>query len=112
MNCIIWTDGKNEPGTMGVRFKDDDLAEVEEGPGDGGLSQSLAKSFRKRMQFIRAAQDERDFYAMRSMRSEKLKGARDHQYSIRLNDQWRLILEFEGKGEDRKVVIVGIEDYH
>jgi len=64
------------------------------------------------MQFIRAAADERDFYAMKSLHFEKLKGARDHQRSVRLNDQWRLVLEFEGKGQTKVVVVKEIEDYH
>jgi proteic killer suppression protein len=72
----------------------------------------MVKAFRKRMQTIRAARDERDFYALQSLRFEKLKGARSHQHSMRLNDQWRLILEFEGKGEKKTLVVVGIEDYH
>jgi plasmid maintenance system killer protein len=31
---------------------------------------------------------------------------------MRLNDKYRLILEYEGKGPDKTVVIVEIEDYH
>jgi len=49
---------------------------------------------------------------MRSFRFEKLRGKRGHQYSMRLNDQWRLILEMRGKSSDKTIVIVGIEDYH
>ena len=49
---------------------------------------------------------------MRSLHFEKLKGGRRHQYSMRLNDQWRLILEMEGKGHEKILVIVAIEDYH
>jgi proteic killer suppression protein len=64
------------------------------------------------MQFIRNAPDERDFFAMRSLRFERLKGGRSHQYSMRLNDQWRLILKLEGSGKDKVVAIVAIEDYH
>jgi proteic killer suppression protein len=64
------------------------------------------------MQMIRAALDERDFYAMKSLRFEKLKGARQKQHSMRLNDQWRLILEFEGEGATKVVVVCEIEDYH
>ena len=41
---------------------------------------------------------------------EKLKGDRARQHSMRLNDQWRLILEFEGAAPDETVVIVSIED--
>ena len=31
---------------------------------------------------------------------------------MRLNKQWRLILEFEGQGTDKAVVVVEITDYH
>jgi plasmid maintenance system killer protein len=31
---------------------------------------------------------------------------------MRLNDQWRLILEIEEDGQGKTLVIVGIEDYH
>jgi len=46
------------------------------------------------------------------LRFEKLKGARSHQRSIRMNDQWRLILQLEEEGEAKTVLIVSIEDYH
>ena len=99
---------------MEVRFDDDeDLDRLETDPDfTGGRPAAAVKGFRKVMQFIRAAADERDFYAMRSLRFEKLQGARDHQRSMRLNDQWRLIVELEGKGENKVVVVKGIEDYH
>ena len=64
------------------------------------------------MQQIRAADTEMDLYAMNSLRLEKLKGKRKHQHSMRLNDQWRLILEFREGTPNRKLLIVGIEDYH
>jgi proteic killer suppression protein len=48
----------------------------------------------------------------KSLRFEKLQGDRAHQHSIRLNDQWRLIIEFDGTSPNKKIVIVGIEDYH
>jgi toxin HigB-1 len=64
------------------------------------------------MQAIRAAHDERDFYAMKSLRFEKLEGDRSSQRSVRLNDQWRLILEFSGEAPAKTLLIVTIEDYH
>ncbi len=99
---------------MEVRFDDDDdLDRLEADPAfTGDRPPAVVKAFRKVMQFIRAAADERDFFAMRSLRFEKLKGARDHQRSVRLNDQWRLVFEFEGKGQTKVVVVKGIEDYH
>ena len=43
------------------------------------------KAFRLRMQTIRGARDERDFYVLKSLRFKKLEGQRKHQYSMRLN---------------------------
>lgn len=63
------------------------------------------------MQWIRAAPDERDFYRMKSLHYEKLKGKRSHQRSMRLNDQYRLILEIE-EIKGRTLVVISIEDYH
>ena len=49
---------------------------------------------------------------MKAMRLEKLKGDRKGQNSIRLNDQWRLIVEFEGKDQNTTVNIIEVVDYH
>jgi len=65
-----------------------------------------------RMQLIRAALDERDFRNQQSLRFEKLKGQRSHQHAMRLNDQFRLILEISGEARSKVITIVGIEDYH
>ena len=70
------------------------------------------RAFRKRMQAIRAAPDERVFYRMKSFHYEKLAGARSHQRSMRLNNQFRLIVEYEGKSPNKTVVVIAIEDYH
>jgi proteic killer suppression protein len=96
-----------------VWYKDDSLDQLErDAKYDGGYSEAVVKAFRRRMQYIRAAADERDFYAMKSLRFEKLKGQRADQYSMRLNDQWRLILEINLEGSNKKLSIIGIEDYH
>lgn len=98
---------------MEVQFKDADLDILEQDANfNAGLSQSLVSAFRKRMQQIRAAPDERVFYALRSLRFEKLKGGRSHQHSMRLNDQWRLIIEFDDSKSPKEIIIIGIEDYH
>jgi toxin HigB-1 len=96
-----------------VRFKDESLGKLErDAKYNAGYNEAVVKAFRKRMQMIRSATDERDFYALRSLNFEKLKGERKHQYSMRLNDQWRLILELEGEGPNKELLIIGIEDYH
>lgn len=98
---------------MKVRFRDDKWDRLETDPKfDAGFPGPVVTKFRQRMQMIRAAPDERVFHRFVSLRFEKLKGKREHQYSMRLNDQWRLIVEFEGKARNKVVVVVGIEDYH
>ena len=97
---------------MEVRFGDDRLDRLELGSGgDGGFPASVVRAFRKRMQQIRAADDERVFYVLKSLHYEKLHD-RPRQHSMRLNDQWRLILEYESVGRNKIAVIVAIEDYH
>ncbi len=96
-----------------VSFKDGSLEKLEQDASyNPGYSAAIVKAFRKRMWAIRNAADERDLREMKSSRLEKLKGDRKGQYSMRLNDQWRLLLEIEGKGTNKRIVVVAIEDYH
>jgi len=98
---------------MEVEFKDNALDRLETDPrAPTTLPQPAVRAFWKRMQFIRSAVDERDFRQMKSLHFEKLKGARKSQYSMRLNDQYRLILEFKKERNTKTVSIVSIEDYH
>lgn len=97
---------------MKVRFRNDCLNRLEiDAKEDCGFPQSVVTAFRKRIQMIRSAKDERDFYALKSLHYEILQG-RESQHSMRLNNQWRLVIEIEGKGENKTAVIVSIEDYH
>jgi proteic killer suppression protein len=96
-----------------VEFGDDDLDRLETDPTyEAGLPPGIVRAYRMRLQFIRNAPDERDFYSMKSLHFEKLKGSRSHQHSLRLNDQWRLIVELIGKQPNKVVRVVSIEDYH
>ena len=108
---------------MDVRFRTADLRSLEVDAGfTMGLPREVVRAYRKRLRLIRAAADERDIRAIRGNRFEKLRGDRSHQHSIRLNDQWRLILEFEHIDlehpdfghlrEGKIVIIVSVEDYH
>jgi toxin HigB-1 len=98
---------------MEPEFADDDLRRLESDPTfDAGFGREVVKAFRKRMQIIRAAPDERDFYALKSLHFEQLDGERQGQHSMRLNKQWRLILKLV-KRDSRKVVVINeITDYH
>jgi toxin HigB-1 len=98
---------------MDVTFQDQSLDRLETDAGySAGFGSDVVKAFRKRMQQIRAATDERTFYAHRSLHFEKLKGARQGQFSMRLNDQWRLIVEFRGTAPRKTVHVIEIADYH
>jgi proteic killer suppression protein len=98
---------------MEVEFEDESLGQLESEPTyAGGFDAVIVKAFRKRIQFIRAARDERDFYAMKSLNFEKLKADRAGQHSMRLNDQWRLILRLEKRDSGKVVVVIEIVDYH
>jgi proteic killer suppression protein len=73
---------------MEVQFRDAKLDRLEIDPRyDGGFSHAVVTAFRKRMQMIRAADDERAFYQMKSLHFEKLQGSRSHQHSMRLNNR-------------------------
>ena len=66
-----------------------------------------AVAFRK-LDMLRRAACIRDLRVPPGNRLEKLKGDRKDRYSIRVNDQWRIVFRWNrGDAED-----VRIEDYH
>lgn len=75
-------------------------------------SDEVVRSFRKKIQMLAAAKDERDLSSSRGLRFERLKGTRRGTCSIRLNDQYRLILRFRTDSSNRVVVVVELVDYH
>ncbi|MDR3469877.1 MAG: type II toxin-antitoxin system RelE/ParE family toxin [Xanthobacteraceae bacterium] len=98
---------------MEVEFVDEILERLErEFQFTGGFSAEIVRAFRKRMALVRSAIDERDFYQMKGAHFEKLKGSRSHQRSMRLNKQWRLVMELSEGASEKTVKIVSIEDYH
>jgi len=98
---------------MDIIFEDDSLKRLEEDPAyDAGFDRAIVRSYRMRLQLIRAAQDERSFYAMKSLHYEKLKGNLDGLYSMRLNKQWRLLLKLRKEDSGNLVIVISISDYH
>lgn len=98
---------------MDFRFDDAALERLYTDPKySHDLPAAAVAAFHRRMVTIRSAPDERVFYGLKSLHFEKLKGARKHQHSMKLNDQWRLVVELQGKGPDKVVAIISIEDYH
>lgn len=98
---------------MEVEFEDSSLLRLaSDASYDAGYDWVVVRAFRMRVQLIRAAEDERAFYQLKSLHFERLKGERQGQSSMRLNNQWRLILRFREKEDGKVVVIISITDYH
>ena len=99
---------------MLVEFANDALSRLEKDINfSDGLGQALVRRYRYVMNIIRQAPDERDFYALKSLHFEKISGKRTHQHSMRLNDQFRLIVELVERSETCKIIrILEITDYH
>ena len=76
-----------------------------------GMSPALVKGFRKVLQAIRAADDERDLYDRPALRFEKLERSK-HAHSLRANDQYRVIVEIMGVSPNKSIRVIRIEDYH
>jgi len=88
---------------MEVEFADADLDRLEtDVKFTAGFDAAIVRGYRKVIQAVRAAHDERDLYALRGLRFEKLKGKRNHQRSLRINDQWRVILELKSASANHR----------
>jgi len=73
---------------------------------------NVVESFFDIMAIIHAALNESDIRAFKGLRYEKLKGDRQEQVSLRLNDQYRLIIEIGNDASGKVIWIIEITDYH
>ena len=72
------------------------------------LPHNIQRTARRKLLYLNDAEDLRDLLAPPGNRLEKLSGYRAGQYSIRINDQWRICFNWQD-GRARDVEIV---DYH
>ena len=70
----------------------------------------IERAARLKIDRLEAASSLRDLAALPGNRFEALKGDREGQYSIRINDQWRIC--FEWQREHSGPTSVEIVDYH
>ena len=68
----------------------------------------IQRTARRKLIYLDDAEDLQDLRAPPGNMLEKLKGDRAGQYSIRINDQWRICFEWD----DNKARNVEIVDYH
>ncbi len=83
-----------------------------EGKGENKYPSEVVDAFFRVMASISAANDIRDFYNLKSLHFEKLKGKRKNDHSMRLNKQYRLTMEIVEQNRKDTLLILDIEDYH
>lgn len=98
---------------MKFRFQDEDLERLySDVDFRSRFSNSVVRGFRKCVNLIQAATDERDFYALKSLHFEKLQGDLAGKHSMRIDLQWRLLVSLEKEGIGKTVLVIEIVDYH
>ena len=85
-----------------------DLVEEQMSKETRSFPRDLWRNARKKLAMLHAAKRVEEMRIPVGNRLEKLKGGRQDFYSIRINDQWRIVFRFEsGNAHD-----VSVEDYH
>lgn len=89
-------------------FRCDETEKIINGTESTDLPHDIQSRARRKLKMIHNAREIRDLRSPPSNRLEKLKGDRKGEYSIRINDQWRICFEWKA-GHAWNVEIV---DYH
>ena len=89
-------------------FRDRDTEAVFRGKPCGRFARAVQRAAQRKLRILDAAETLDDLRVPPGNRLEKLMGKRQGQYSIRVNDQWRVCFRWtEGDAHD-----VEITDYH
>jgi len=89
-------------------FASDEAKKIFLGQLSTKLPKDIQRTARRKLIYLDDAEDLQDLLAPPGNRLEKLKGKRAGQYSIRINDQWRICFQWV----DNKARNVEIVDYH
>ena len=93
---------------MIISFRNKDIRKIWEGERFKGLSTELQEVTRRKLRMLNNSQNLSDLQIPPSNRLEKLNGNFKEFYSIRINDQWRIIF----KWNNGNAIDVEIIDYH
>ncbi|HEY5364084.1 MAG TPA: type II toxin-antitoxin system RelE/ParE family toxin [Aestuariivirga sp.] len=93
---------------MILTFRDRETERVWQGIRSRHLPDDVQKIGLRKLLYLNRAMKINDLREPPGNRLEPLRGKRQGQWSIRINDQWRICFEFEN-GEARNVEII---DYH
>ena len=89
-------------------FKDKETEKIYSREGSNRLPQDIQQTALRKLRMINNAKTMSDLKLPPANRLEKLKGSRDGQLSIRINDQWRVCFRWHGSDAYE----VEIADYH
>ena len=93
---------------MIISFSDKETTEIWGGKRVANLPNEIQERARRKLRMLNNAQDVRDLQIPPSNKLEKLKGKYKDFYSIRINDQWRIIFKWEDNNSSEVLII----DYH
>ncbi len=88
-------------------FQDEETKKVFDGYRSLKIDQSILNVARRKLRMINAAKVVEDLRVPPGNRLEKLLGDLESSFSIRINDQWRIIFDWKDGAEN-----VRIADYH
>lgn len=89
-------------------FADEETEKIFNGRISRKLPPDIQRTARRKLLYLDDAEDLQDLRSPPGNRLELLRGNRAGQYSIRINEQWRICFHWtEGKAQG-----VRIEDYH
>ncbi|MEI6265935.1 MAG: type II toxin-antitoxin system RelE/ParE family toxin [Sphingobacteriia bacterium] len=93
---------------MLTSFGDKDTKKIWEGERVKGFSTEIQEMARRKLRMLNNSQDLNDLLIPPSNRLEKLKGNLKEFYSIRINNQWRIVFKWKnGNAEEVEII-----DYH
>ena len=93
---------------MIISFGDKETKKIWEGERVKGFSTEIQEIARRKLRMLNNSQDLNDLMIPPSNRLEKLKGNLKDFYSIRINNQWRIIFKWNNGNAE----LVEIIDYH
>lgn len=93
---------------MIASFKDKEAERIWRGEFSRRLPREIQEIARRKLRMLNAARSLQDLRIPPANRLEALRGSRAGQFSIRVNDQWRICFRFlAGQASDVEIV-----DYH
>jgi proteic killer suppression protein len=93
---------------MIVSFKDKEVEKIWNGIVSTKLPFEIQHTARRKLRMINNSQNINDLLIPPGNKLEKLQGDLKNKYSIRINDQWRILFSWDGSNSSKIEII----DYH